>query len=198
MVCSVCLKPVPMVTWQFHTLWRFTVPAYVQSTFSIVCACVATQFQNASFKFIWFWYILLLLWEKHGVFLLICLFLLTKVFTKFKWILFDKKIGPGSFRNLCRYFFQFLFTEAKYAYNKDVPIIPVKVSADFEPRGWLGALVGTSLYYVVDSEETLQKNFPNLLRAIKKIKCKAVAAPPVTQPPIKPGKDMYIFICLQV
>ena len=36
---------------------------------------------------------LLLLCEKHGVFLLICLFLLiTKVFIKFKRILFDKHI----------------------------------------------------------------------------------------------------------
>ena len=26
-VCSVCLKPVSMATWRWHTLWRFTLPA---------------------------------------------------------------------------------------------------------------------------------------------------------------------------
>ena len=29
MVRSVCLKPVSMETWRLHTLWRFTVPAYI-------------------------------------------------------------------------------------------------------------------------------------------------------------------------
>ena len=42
---------------------------------------------------------LLLLREKHGVFLLICLFLLiTKVFIKFKRILFDKNIRLCTFK----------------------------------------------------------------------------------------------------
>ena len=42
---------------------------------------------------------LLLLREKHGVFLLICLFLLiTKVFIKFKQILFDKNIRLCTFK----------------------------------------------------------------------------------------------------
>ena len=42
---------------------------------------------------------LLLLREKHGVFLLICLFLLiTKVFIKFKRILFGKHIRLCSFK----------------------------------------------------------------------------------------------------
>ena len=86
-----------------------------------------------------------------------------------------------------------LFSEAKYAYSKDVPIIPIKVNADFEPCGWLGALVGTSMYYVVGSEESLQKNFPNLLRAIKKIKRKTIVASPVTQPPVKPGKEFKLL-----
>ena len=43
---------------------------------------------------------LLLLREKHGVFLLICLFLLiTKVFIKFKRILFGKHIRLCSFKD---------------------------------------------------------------------------------------------------
>ena len=41
---------------------------------------------------------MLLLREKHGVFLLTCLFLLmTKVFIRFNWILFDKNIGSVLF-----------------------------------------------------------------------------------------------------
>ena len=31
LVCSMCLKSVPMATWRLHTLWRFTVPAYYHS-----------------------------------------------------------------------------------------------------------------------------------------------------------------------
>ena len=69
------------------------------STFWIVWACVTTQFQNASFKFICFTLFLLLLREKHEVFLLICLFLLiTNVFLKFKRILFGKNIRWCTFK----------------------------------------------------------------------------------------------------
>ena len=52
------------------------------------------------FKFIWFCFIFTSFARKHGVFLLICLFLLiTKVFIKFKRILFDKNIILCTFKS---------------------------------------------------------------------------------------------------
>ena len=65
------------------------------STYWIVWACVTTQFQNASFKFIWFCFIFTSFARKTPGFLLICLFLLiTKVF---KRILFGKNIRLCAF-----------------------------------------------------------------------------------------------------
>eukprot|EP00808_Paulinella_micropora_P011998 g2700.t1 len=37
-------------------------------------------------------------------------------------------------------------TEAEYAFTLKKPLVPVKVQ-DFTPRGWLGALVGSKLYF---------------------------------------------------
>ena len=57
-------------------------------------------------------------------------------------------------------------TEAEYAFLKNKTIIPLKVDDDFEPSGWLGPLIGARLYYRMDTEALLLKNFPDLRRAI--------------------------------
>ena len=60
----------------------------------------------------------------------------------------------------------YIYTEAEYAFQKNKTIIPLKVEADFEPSGWLGPLIGTRLYYRMDTDSLLLKNFPDLRRAI--------------------------------
>ena len=77
------------------------------STFWIVYACVTNQFQNAFFKFIWFCYIFTSFTKKKkkrkkkkpGGSLLFLFLLITKVFIKFKWILFDENIRLGPFND---------------------------------------------------------------------------------------------------
>ena len=60
----------------------------------------------------------------------------------------------------------YIYTEAEYAFQKNKTIIPLKVDDDFEPSGWLGPLIGTRLYYRMDTDELLRRNFPDLLRAM--------------------------------
>ncbi|XP_072021475.1 uncharacterized protein [Amphiura filiformis] len=55
--------------------------------------------------------------------------------------------------------------EAEYAYNRNVPIIPLKVD-HFKPDDWLGAFCGTKMYYHVGTDEMLNKNWSGLLRDI--------------------------------
>ncbi|XP_072023328.1 uncharacterized protein [Amphiura filiformis] len=57
-------------------------------------------------------------------------------------------------------------TEAEYAYNLKVPIIPLKVESDFKATGWLGALLASKLYYRMDTDDQMERNFPALLRAL--------------------------------
>ncbi|XP_072016913.1 uncharacterized protein [Amphiura filiformis] len=62
--------------------------------------------------------------------------------------------------------------EAEYAYKMKVPIIPLKVG-HFEATSWLGPIIGTKMYYRVDTDEKLNECWPGLLRDLE-AKVKAV------------------------
>jgi male-specific lethal 1 len=44
-------------------------------------------------------------------------------------------------------------TEGEYAFTLRKTIIPLKLQADHQPRSWLGAIVGSKLYFQFDSDE---------------------------------------------
>ncbi|XP_041468797.1 uncharacterized protein LOC121418766 [Lytechinus variegatus] len=57
-------------------------------------------------------------------------------------------------------------TEATYAYKLKKPIIPLQLEEGYEGEGWLGALVGTLLYYKMYSNEVIPESFPALIKEI--------------------------------
>ncbi|XP_033102508.1 uncharacterized protein LOC117105466 [Anneissia japonica] len=81
-------------------------------------------------------------------------------------------------------------TEATYAYKQNKPIIPLMVEENYVPDGWLGALIGTLIYFPLFDDSKLDKEFQRIVSEIgdrgkqqkgqKKIQHKeilAVAAP---------------------
>ncbi|XP_072021923.1 uncharacterized protein [Amphiura filiformis] len=56
-------------------------------------------------------------------------------------------------------------TEAEYAFKKNRSIIPL-MAENHDPTGWLGVLLGSRLYYRVDTDDQLNQNFPALIRAL--------------------------------
>ena len=57
-------------------------------------------------------------------------------------------------------------TEAQYAFQTDTFTIPVKVEENFVPKGWLGLLMGTALYYQAHTDEMLEKNFADIIKEL--------------------------------
>ena len=60
----------------------------------------------------------------------------------------------------------FSFTEAQYAFQTNTLTIPLKVEENFEPKGWLGLLMGTALYYQAHTDEMLEKNFADIIKEL--------------------------------
>ncbi|XP_038078512.1 uncharacterized protein LOC119745902 isoform X2 [Patiria miniata] len=56
--------------------------------------------------------------------------------------------------------------EATYAYKQNIPIIPLLVEEDYRADGWLGALVGTLLYFKFFEDSQLEQNLPYLIQEI--------------------------------
>ncbi|XP_006816972.2 uncharacterized protein LOC100367365 [Saccoglossus kowalevskii] len=63
------------------------------------------------------------------------------------------------FSNSCR-------SEAEYTYKLEKPFIPLKVQSGYQPDGWLGIMLGTKLYYDFSTENRLEENFPDLVKAL--------------------------------
>ena len=67
-------------------------------------------------------------------------------------------------------FIDFLFlnfsTEATYAYKQNIPIVPLLVEKDYSADGWLGALVGTLLYFKFFEDAQLEQNLPYLVQEL--------------------------------
>ncbi|XP_072047559.1 uncharacterized protein [Amphiura filiformis] len=59
--------------------------------------------------------------------------------------------------------------EANYAFKLKKPIIPVKVEKDYEADGWLGIVIGTSLYFNAYSDDVMEKTWPQLLRQLESV-----------------------------
>ena len=57
--------------------------------------------------------------------------------------------------------------EAEYAYKLDKKVIPILVEDGYNPDGWLGILQGTKLYYKCCTDAQIQKQMPEIVRAIK-------------------------------
>ena len=60
------------------------------------------------------------------------------------------------------------YTEAQYASTLNVPIIPLRYQHGYKPRGWLGLLINSLLYYEVHSESSLIENLPEIKNALDK------------------------------
>ncbi|XP_071789449.1 uncharacterized protein [Asterias amurensis] len=57
-------------------------------------------------------------------------------------------------------------TEATYAYKQNIPIVPLLVEKDYSADGWLGALVGTLLYFKFFEDAQLEQNLPYLVQEL--------------------------------
>ncbi|XP_063729162.1 uncharacterized protein LOC134856811 [Symsagittifera roscoffensis] len=60
--------------------------------------------------------------------------------------------------------------EATYAYKQKKKIVFAKVQPEFEPRGWLGLILGAEIYYQLHNEIDFSVNFANLINYINKTK----------------------------
>ena len=58
-------------------------------------------------------------------------------------------------------------SEATYAYKQKKNIAFVKTQPDFEPKGWLGLILGAEIYYQLCSDSEFETNFPKLIRFIE-------------------------------
>ena len=59
----------------------------------------------------------------------------------------------------------FCIPEAENAFHLKKRIVPL-IMEEYKAHGWLGALVRTTLYFRFDTDEMLEKNFPDLVRAL--------------------------------
>nr|XP_039264112.1 uncharacterized protein LOC120339938 isoform X1 [Styela clava] len=58
--------------------------------------------------------------------------------------------------------------EAEYAAVRKVPILPLKFDAGYDPKGWLGIIMGAALYVEVDKNEP-SKKFQNIKTQIEQL-----------------------------
>jgi len=57
--------------------------------------------------------------------------------------------------------------EGQYAAQQKLPIIPLMMEKGYAPKGWLGLLLGTKLWYDLTSEDNLASTMPAVIAAIK-------------------------------
>ena len=62
--------------------------------------------------------------------------------------------------------FQCLLLEGEYAFKLRKPIVPLRVEVKYLPDGWLGALVGNSLFFDISTPDKLKINFDNFVREL--------------------------------
>jgi hypothetical protein len=41
--------------------------------------------------------------------------------------------------------------EANYAYQQELDMIPLMMQKDYSPKGWLGMLLGTRMWYAINA-----------------------------------------------
>ncbi|GAX76302.1 hypothetical protein CEUSTIGMA_g3747.t1 [Chlamydomonas eustigma] len=57
-------------------------------------------------------------------------------------------------------------TEAEYAFQQRKKIIPVVMESGFKPTGWLGALMGTRLYFDMSDARRIPAKMPHLMKEL--------------------------------
>ena len=58
-------------------------------------------------------------------------------------------------------------SEATYAYKQKKKMVFAKVQPDFEPKGWLGLILGAEIYYQLFDDCEFEKYFPKLMKFIE-------------------------------
>jgi len=58
------------------------------------------------------------------------------------------------------------FTEGEYAFKQRKSIVPLRLEVKYLPDGWLGALVGNSLFFDFSTQEKVDSNFNNFVREL--------------------------------
>ena len=66
-----------------------------------------------------------------------------------------------------------ILTEAEYTYSQRKDIIPLLLQQGYVPDGWLGALVGTHIYFDMTEEQTLncQVSSPSCIYLLQLWQC---------------------------
>lgn len=57
-------------------------------------------------------------------------------------------------------------TEAEYAFQQRKKIIPVLMEAEYKPTGWLGALMGTRLYFNMSDVRQIPNKMAGLMKEL--------------------------------
>ena len=59
-----------------------------------------------------------------------------------------------------------LFAEAKYAFQLNKRIVPLKLQGNYKADGWLGILCGDKLYFDFSEEDRFQKSIASLFKEL--------------------------------
>jgi len=74
--------------------------------------------------------------------------------------------------------------EGEYSFSLKKPIIPLMMQDNYKPTGWLGALLGSKLWFKFSCENDLQSNFDQLLHELDRNLGTPASSPlPVTSTP---------------
>lgn len=60
-------------------------------------------------------------------------------------------------------------TEAEYAFRLQKPVIPVRTESEFQASGWLGAFIGTKLYFDCTNVGEVPAVIPKILKDMNEI-----------------------------
>lgn len=55
---------------------------------------------------------------------------------------------------------------AEYAFQQRKKIIPILMEAGYKPSGWLGALIGTRLYFSLHDARQIPTKMPGLIKEL--------------------------------
>ena len=58
-------------------------------------------------------------------------------------------------------------SEATYAYKQKKKLVFAKLQSDFEPKGWLGFILGADIYYKLFDQDHFAQNYPKMLQYIE-------------------------------
>ena len=88
-------------------------------------------------------------------------------------------------------------SEASYAYKKRRPIVPLMMEEGYDPDGWLGALVGLKLYFVMYSKHQVEQQLANLMQELgTRGRGQGTSAP--GEKDLQCFDFVFVFVCLFV